>query len=400
METYDESPVVTPSDEILQGFEQLCHQDALAADLIDCFVAIFCADIATRRIPNRPRHLHVQVKVGGENITAWQNCRPLIERLACFVTKADDDRWNLSFIEQDHAFSSAMQTSLPFQGNVALLSGGLDSFCGTYDVVQKEQPTLFVGYKNNNIAASKISDTFSFVQSKMPLCELYAFDKTNVNKVVYTQRTRSLLFLALAVISARKNSIRNIYLYENGIMTLNPSFQSRGTTKTTHPKTIMLFQQILDDLGFEQKIHHPFIFHTKGEMVSALDEDFRNKIADTHSCSKSRTNVKYFKGRRGINSCGACVPCLLRKISLAAYDMEHYDHEYSIPYEGNQEDNEYRSSLLYFTTFAEAIKNQRIMQELDIRPKYYSVDDYAAKTLDMLNKFAKEVDVFVKKYGG
>ena len=70
-------------------------------------------------------------------------------------------------------------------------------------------------------------------------------------------------------------------------------------------------------------------------------------------------------------SCGTCVPCLLRKISMAAYDLEKYDNEYDIPYEGNMDEEEYRSSLNYYTTFYDYIKLFRSIN----RYLNYSMDD-------------------------
>lgn len=99
-------------------------------------------------------------------------------------------------------------------------------------------------------------------------------------------------------------------------------------------------------------------------------------------------------------SCGTCVPCLLRKISMSAYDLEKYDNEYDIPYEGNMAEEEYRSSLNYYTTFYDYIKTEKIFSELMIKKRYYHNADYYERTFEMLKKFSVEFEVFIKKYGG
>ena len=98
-------------------------------------------------------------------------------------------------------------------------------------------------------------------------------------------------------------------------------------------------------------------------------------------------------------SCGACVPCLLRKISMAAYDLEPMDNEYIVPYAGDMNDEEYRSAFNYYKTFYNYIVSDRIFPEILIRKRFYSTDDYLERTSDMLKKFSKELEIFFKKYG-
>jgi len=143
-------------------------------------------------------------------------------------------------------------------------------------------------------------------------------------------------------------------------MTLNPSFQSRGTTKTTHPKTIYLYQTILDNVGIKVRLNHPFLFATKGEMVNALSAEYKKHIIDTRSCSRSMHDPRYDISTKV--SCGTCVPCLLRKISMAAYDLEKFDNEYDISYSGDMNNEEYRSSLNYYTTFYQYINPGQVFQ--------------------------------------
>ena len=181
-------------------------------------------------------------------------------------------------------------------------------------------------------------------------------------------------------------------------MTLNPSFQTRGTTKTTHPRTIFLYQTLLNNLGLPVRLEHHFLFSTKGEMIIALNDDYKNFIKHTHSCSRSMKNPNY--SISGKKACGTCAPCLLRKISMAAYDLEKYDNDYDVKFEGNMANTDYVSALRYFEQFRNAIISGAIFSELRLRKDYYNVPDYYERTYVMLQKFALEVEIFLKKYGG
>ena len=159
-----------------------------------------------------------------------------------------------------------------------------------------------------------------------------------------------------------------------------------------------MFQTILDNVGIKVQLKHPFLFMTKGEMVNGLSDEYKHHIVDTRSCSRAMHNKRYDTNAK--KSCGTCVPCLLRKISMAAYELEQYDNEYDVPYKGNMEDDEYRSALNYYSTFCKKIDSGDIFSELIIKKRYYHIDDYYEKTYEMLKRFSAEFEVFIKKYGG
>lgn len=368
-------------------------------DLLNIFLEIYVADISIKSIGVHPRLLQIEAYVDSKNLEAWKENINLIVKLAEFVTEGDGDKWQITLKPAEYEFEAQQ---LSFAGikvdNISLLSGGLDSFCGAYRNEKEKRSTLYCGYKTSNVDTSAIKGVSSFLNGRAGNAGICTYSKVNKKKETLTQRTRSLLFFSLAVITAVKEGIKTVNINENGIMTLNPSFQSRGTTKTTHPKTIYLYQTILNNIGIEVQLNHPFLFMTKGEMVSELSDEYKTHIVDTRSCSRSMHDRRYDVSAK--KSCGACVPCLLRKISMAAYDLEQFDNEYDIPYQGNMEDEEYRSALNYYTTFYNYIKSDKIFPELVIRKKYYHVADYYEKTYEMLKKFSTEFEVFIKKYGG
>src|SRR5690606_21825621 len=98
-----------------------------------------------------------------------------------------------------------------------------------------------------------------------------------------TQRTRSFLFLSLAALTARRVGFRKIIsIAENGQfaihLPLNPSRVGPFSTHTANPKFVDLAKEIfikllsLDNLVIE----NPFLYKTKGEVVSILDKEIAN----------------------------------------------------------------------------------------------------------------------------
>ena len=85
---------------------------------------------------------------------------------------------------------------------------------------------------------------------------------------------------------------------------------------------------------------------------------------------------------------------------MAAYDLENYDNDYDVKFEGNMANTDYVSALRYFEQFRNAIISGAIFSELRLSKDYYNVPDYYERTYVMLQKFALEVEIFLKKYGG
>lgn len=368
-------------------------------DLVNVFLEVYVGDIFNKRIGNHPRDIRISAYISKKNLSLWEENKEIIQKLAEFVTEGDGDKWSISFETVEYEFRG-QQMILPNSAvdNISLLSGGLDSFCGAFQNEKSNKQTVYCGYKTSNVDTSAIKNVSTFLQGRKANLGICTYSKVNQKKITFTQRTRSLLFFSLAVLSAVKENTTNVNVNENGIMTLNPSFQSRGTTKTTHPKTIYLYQKILDNIGIDVHINHPFLFTTKGEMVNDLDDVYKAHIKDTRSCSRSMHDPRYDVSTK--KSCGTCVPCLLRKISMAAYELEDLDNEYIVPYKGDMNDEEYRSALNYYKTFYDAIVSNHIFSEILIKRKFYQSDDYIERTYKVLKKFSQEFEIFWRKYGG
>ncbi|AEY65839.1 7-cyano-7-deazaguanine synthase [Clostridium sp. BNL1100] len=367
----------------------------IAFDFFNIFCSIYYSDIMTSISGSDGGHRNIKIDIPVSDLQTWNDNKSIIEKIAKFMS---EDNWDVTFLQGNYSFKECLNIKKPLDyKNVSLYSGGLDSLAGAYNNFVNNKKTIYCGYKLNTHEQHYQQETISYLQGDF---DKFLFNKISGRKITPTQRTRSLLFFCLATLTAISYNIKIIYLYENGVLSLNPEGYSRQTTKTTHPKTVYLFNMLLKNIGFDVKIEHPFLFKTKGEIIKMLDTNYKNIIKLTYTCGMSRLNRNY----KSSLHCGVCIPCTLRKISLAAYDLEEYDREYEIPYGINVNETkyihrgEYKSSNEYFRLIKRKIDNREIFNEIDLRPEYYEDSDYLSLTKELLTRFSEEVDVYYSKY--
>jgi 7-cyano-7-deazaguanine synthase in queuosine biosynthesis len=370
-------------------------------DLVTVMGTIYCGDVLTKKKGNSR---NIQLNIPVFNVDTWSNITSIIEELAKWVS---GDTFTLHFFKMNDKYANDIpslvdSTHFYSQNYVTLFSGGLDSLAGAYRNYVMGIPSDYVGFINKSEEGVKQRKVAEFYREVFgDRAEILLIDKPINKKENHTQSTRSLLYLALAIAKAHFNSTNKVYLYENGVLSLNPEIKNRYTTKTTHPKTIYLYQSILNQLGINIEIMHPFLYSTKGEIINAMDDNFKSIIKHTFTCGSGRSALKNHKGQ-----CGICIPCILRKISLSAYDNEKYDVQYHYPYgtkvshiKDDDYRKEYEANLHYFRTYCDMIRSNDIYLEINTRDKYYKGEaDFRNKLRLMLHKFAEEFERFVKRH--
>ena len=100
--------------------------ETILIDLVNIFLELYVSDIANKRSGSNQRDIQVSAYVDRKNLSAWEENKKLIKKLAEFVTEGDGDKWSISFIGVEYEFGG-QQMIIPSLGidNVALLSGGL-----------------------------------------------------------------------------------------------------------------------------------------------------------------------------------------------------------------------------------------------------------------------------------
>ncbi len=130
-----------------------------------------------------------------------------------------------------------------------------------------------------------------------------------------SQRTRSFLFLTLAGIAARRIGAKDVIMIaENGQLAIHLPLTaariSAFSTHTAHPEFIEIMTNILRAvLSFNIRIHNPFLYMTKAEVVRTIQRNEATMVPTTISCWMSARITG------GYTHCGVCIPCIIRRIA-------------------------------------------------------------------------------------
>lgn len=272
----------------------------------------------------------IEVKIPVYQVNKWNAFKAEVERLLSFLT---GDYWKLHFIKNSFTIP---KTDIPDNYNreydkVNLFSGGLDSLIGAINILTKtKKPNLFISHYDPLMAGPKKdqSDLGTELEKKYQdkfdhLSSIKIFlSKSTISRRETTSRSRSLLFIGLALLLADVKRI-NIIVPENGTVSVNfplsPSRRSSCSTRTTHPTFLLLVEKIFSQLDIPIKIENPFRFMTKGEMVkTCADKTFLESILFfSNSCGKRGHRAHWDK--QGTH-CGICMPCIYRQASLLNID--------------------------------------------------------------------------------
>ena len=296
-----------------------------AKDLLRVVAAAYIAD----RTNSRPaqalqRDLHLSVHL--DEPQAWTPAA--LNHTVDLLHWLTGDIWTLEVLAAQPAPDLAEHA--PTAGHVravSLLSGGLDSLCGALLRLDQAESTLFLGHVDSANAVSKAQRAIhDQLRERRPELryQRYALRPTGPVRES-TPRTRSLLFMAMAVAAASGNGASEVVVPENGFTSINPPLEpSRGgplTTRSTHPWTFHALSELMRALSLDTiAVHNPYGHLTKGELVAEAlrprSADDRHLAAVTLSCAKP--NAGRPKGGNPNLNCGLCIACLVRRGAFLA----------------------------------------------------------------------------------
>ncbi len=286
-------------------------------------VGAFIADRAITRNPLRQRReIELIVKVPDPDLGYCT--KDSAQRLLEFVT---GDYWKIEF-EPDTTMVPPSTMPLASQAEeVALLSGGLDSYCGA--LISGTRGRLFLSHTDSSVITHSqrraIQHIPGFDPASHTVIKLAAKGPFNSER---SRRSRSVLFLALSVALADARGADTVEVPENGFTSLNPPLSAnRGgvlTTRSTHPMTFVFAANVLADLGLAVKIRNPYQWQTKGELLrraiqEAGEETVRLGLTKTLSCSKSNPVLPNSGFGR---NCGLDYACIVRRAAVRAAGIE------------------------------------------------------------------------------
>lgn len=298
-------------------------------DFLSIALAVTAADTFVRRVETADGWARkFVIKLPLVEPDRWRSVKDSLELAFRFLS---GDMWEFEFSEGGYLppepySRQGRHKLLDLNGLdcVCLFSGGLDSAIGAIDLLAMGRTPLLVShaYKGDKKHQDRIV---------VPMRGQYSRFAVNANPLSangdteITMRTRSCNFLAFGALGAcavqaiNPQNLVELFVPENGFISLNAplTFRRLGSlsTRTTHPYFMGLIQDIFNTTEIPCVINNPYQFKTKGEMVTQCHETdiLRQIVEDTVSCSHwKRTNKQ----------CGVCVPCLIRRSSLYAAQIE------------------------------------------------------------------------------
>jgi hypothetical protein len=311
-----------------------------ALDLFYISLIVFYADRRIRRSDTDDawtRQFKVYMPV--LELDKWIENKKLLTRTVSYLS---GDKWEFhfrkrSFNDQEKRFNEGISKSKKSYtpSSFCMLSGGLDSFIGAIDLLQSNKDISFVSHYGGGKGVKQYQDLVKELlinQYDLSPNQFFSFHAAPIGGLEDSTRTRSLMFFAHAIILASSmNRGINIFIPENGLISLNiPFTNSRlgsSSTRTTHPYYLGLLQELISNLGLSITLINPYQFQTKGQMIqNCKNQDFlKDNISNTMSCS--HPDQGRYSGESTPMHCGTCVPCIIRRASIEkALGIDSFDY--------------------------------------------------------------------------
>ena len=316
-------------------------QDVLA-DLLEVASYVYAADSAISRGGKTDRQMGTRwrrkfrFEIPVRLPRLWSS-DPVLSALVETLGFLSDDSYEFEFraiidtptMEEYFEFKESAETAFT-PDDVILFSGGLDSLSGTVkELVRHGKRVALVSHCSANKIAGAQKRLVADLRSRFGANRVFhvpvwvKLDGSLGREP--THRTRSFLFAALGVVTARMFGRDSIRFFENGVVSLNlpPVAQVVGAraTRTTHPQTLAGFQRLFSAvLERDFGVDNPFTWMTKTEVIERIAaNDCGALIRDTRSCIRVRDMTTLHP------HCGQCSQCIDRRFAVLAASQEHED---------------------------------------------------------------------------
>ncbi|MCY4553967.1 MAG: TIR domain-containing protein [Candidatus Poribacteria bacterium] len=310
-------------------------------DLLEIAAYVFCADrlILRGNKANVEYHgwsrlLHFVIKVRDWDF--W-NTREVKEALKeALVFMSGDQTYHFTF-QRGHLTPPAdlfdqktFQIKPQKNTKITLFSGGLDSLAGVVSDLENSVDQLcLVSHRSGQPTTAKTQDQLVKVidQCYPNRIKHYGFycSLQGIGRKEETQRTRAFLYMSIAYALAHALSQRKVFVYENGITSINfPTQESQinaRSSRTTHPKVIALLENLFSVIEESTiEIATPFLWKTKTDIFHILDKfGQKDLISSAVSCSHTSRNDKL------ATHCGGCSQCIDRRFAAYSSNLDDVD---------------------------------------------------------------------------
>jgi 7-cyano-7-deazaguanine synthase in queuosine biosynthesis len=304
----------------------------LSADLLEIAAYVFAADNAVSRGGPTFRNMgkywrrEFRLVIAVRQPGCWSEPQRL-HALREVLQFLSGDAWAFEFLDLENPPS--IQSYLSFADahvdrsgdtTIVLFSGGLDSFAGAvHELNNSNSHVVLVSRRIPGMTEARQKELASALKGRHPgrvthVPVIAGLKKETASKE-HTQRTRSFLLAAMAMVAAVMEGSDRIRFYENGVMSVNLPISTQvvgaRASRSTHPRSLMLLGQLGRLVwGDEIRIDNPFIWKTKVEVVRELHLTPEGEaIRRTLSCARTRSMTVMHP------HCGTCAQCLQRRIA-------------------------------------------------------------------------------------
>lgn len=384
---------------------------SLEIDLLNAASAIFACDLAYKRGEREKISRRIDLTIPVVN---YATLAANVDRIQYSLLILSHDVWNIHFVPADGTPEANIRWPTNRDCSLLLFSGGLDSFSAAVDLAGSCEGVELVSHVTANPIVRGTQDRlFTYLGEKFPgKFSRISYHVTGRKSGNYefpsdsdreeTQRTRSFMFITLAVLTARRKGIQNvIYMAENGQMAIHLSLTaariSAFSTYTAHPEFLHEMQELFRSLlNFPINLQNPYLYKTKAEVIANLIQNHRDIVGDTVSCWKAS------RVRGGANHCGICIPCLIRRIALEYNGLSLPEYEVDLLRQdvalmGGYYDG--KRNLGELGMFIKIFENAKTQAELeadypDLVNEYFDGEQAAR----MYQRFAAEARMVFQKY--
>lgn len=199
--------------------------DPRALDFLSVALAVMAADLAGHRDKSPDgwtRDFDLVIAVG--DATFWNTQAPILQRLLQFLTT---DRWRVEFVPGAKYPKEPQKLIRPNHDSVVLVSGGLDSFIGALDLVEKRCCPLAVSQSVRGDVKKQRSLTAAVGGDIAHLQLNHNADVPDPENPP-TQRGRSIAFFSYGILAATTlqryadGETISLFVCENGFISINP----------------------------------------------------------------------------------------------------------------------------------------------------------------------------------
>ena len=378
-------------------------------DLYRIASTVYISDLQSLR-PARERTRNFNIFISVSDKAKWEAQKQHLESMLRFLS---GDSFNFHFVQGRFPEKEFLFKAIKHKKAISLFSGGLDSFSGVKWLIDNGYSPIIVSHASASNILTHVQDTlYDKLREIIPNLEIAQVkarsrklntDNPGLRAKEYTQKTRSFLFLSLGSIFALENGIKEIFLFENGILALNiPITVSRifTNTKTAHPRYVKDFNTLVNSL-FPNSIYvkNPFSHMTKGETISILDDvNYRNLIKETITCS--RFFQLQIRPNTSARHCGICIPCILRRVSVHHANLWDYDVQYAddILDSFDNIDHNGQATLLELLYFLRKLEKD-VQEVLTDIPEFYVEEYDPADAIELMKRYGVELKKMINDKG-